>query len=247
MVIERRLATEASKKAMEAAGLKWEESSWEETHPWEERPDVVTDEEALVAIRKYRASLVQVVLPENRLETQFSAYWKLGEIASRRLGRHICDVGPNKNYLLGCPRAHTDPNQKRRAFRWESPYFTADEKSNRQVAYVTTNFHSRPFVPSEHFRAQMDPARCAPLVDFCPELAVMERVAFIYRAPEVDNNVSYRFWPGLEHLWPFNLPSLKELYLIAESISLQDGLQSPPESTSKIDGYMDEYLQCIRG
>ncbi|KAK3290926.1 uncharacterized protein B0H64DRAFT_436316 [Chaetomium fimeti] len=242
---ERRLVAEASQKAIEAKGPDWESLP-------DEAKDLVVKEAELVAARNHRASLVGVTLPKERAASQFSAYWQLGEIASvclearQSLERFhtggVADIiamwDPRKTVV--CLRTFTDHGSpwSRPQIRPAAgePFFTADKESKRQVAYVTIDNESGWYAHSR-VKIAMDPARCAPLGDSCPELAAMERVAFFYAVATLRGNKSYRTWAGLEDLWPFNFPNLKELYMIDESISLQVGFPSPPESTLKIEGY----------
>lgn len=90
-------------------------------------------------------------------------------------------------------------------------------------------------------------AQCPGLVDICPAFSKVKRVAFMY-----DGWLDSRWGPdrlpyiqrlGLQHLWPHNIPALKEIYLLDHSIRLLPGVQAPPQSTPTFPGYGGTYFE----
>ncbi|KAK4118940.1 hypothetical protein N657DRAFT_684824 [Parathielavia appendiculata] len=83
------------------------------------------------------------------------------------------------------------------------------------------------------FFSQTSSASSAPwsptLHEACPELAGLRKVAFVYRDTAwtdadllgTQHLVSYRHRLGLNALWPENLPSLREIFLIDSCITLK--------------------------
>jgi hypothetical protein len=88
--------------------------------------------------------------------------------------------------------------------------------------------------------------RCPELRDIIPACLTMKRVAFVYHqwldraAPE---RVPYYQRLGLQHLWPTNMPALREIYLLDDSIKLLRRVCAPPATTRSFPGYRATFYE----
>jgi hypothetical protein len=91
------------------------------------------------------------------------------------------------------------------------------------------------------------PTDCYPTLHrCCPELACLDRIAFIFEPREAFESIvasmpRLRHRPvnhivGLNALWPYNLPALKEIFLIDWSISPKAGVQRALGRTPSFSG-----------
>jgi hypothetical protein len=249
LVEEDRLVWEAVEEAVAEAQEDWDQLTANEQL-------FIQQEAEEAAFHKYRASLVHLVPTQDRTGlAQYSARWQLNEMAmtcteavsstGRVLGavqrsgtapvagengrNAVAPFHPSNNIVC-----LAGPETDSRALM---PFFASEHTigPGRQVVLVTTNEFRQD--PSGHaLNPRNSPNMCAPLIECCPELRGVEKIAFIYR--EQFNGLLFRFpfLVGLAALWPLNLPELREVYLIDETITLRDGIQTPPPSTPRFEG-----------
>ncbi|KAK4032776.1 hypothetical protein C8A01DRAFT_40777 [Parachaetomium inaequale] len=249
---EDRLAHEAVQRAVADAS-----ADWDQLTPNEQL--YIQQQAEQAAIRKYRASLVNLAPTQDRTGlAEYSARWQLNELAvtcteAVNSTRRVLDaVQGNGSALAVGDSGHNaaapfqpsnnivclaGPENDARA---GMPFFANESLFNphRQVVFVTSSeFRQNPLHVGDFvLERRNNTTRCAPLIECCPELRGVQKIAFIYH--EQDDPILYRypFLVGLAPLWPHNFPGLRELYLIDESISLRDGIQAPPPPTPRFEG-----------
>jgi hypothetical protein len=201
-------------------------------------------------LRAYYATLVSIT--PNDVDSALAPYkaaWTLGDLAGASTGalravtRRLAAMGKKRRHGADGVdvSAVVDFSKDIVCFRgpqmgsrgYGPPYFEK-VRYGTQVARQVVHLPYKPFstvhIPAEQQRRDL---LCNPgpsLIEACPAMASVKRAAFVYRdygywhkgTPKYDDLHEHQ---SLYSLWPYNLPSLREIYLIDESIKLKPGRQ----------------------
>jgi hypothetical protein len=151
---------------------------------------------------------------------------RLLKLMGRRRGNDILSLlDPSKDIV--CLRGPETASAN--GFPFFSYAYFARNKLQRQVVFVA-NPNYMWFTWWNQWDENRE-AACSPsLLDICPALAPLRRVAFAYQpsiaATAWNHGKDFLEWLGLDALWPYNLPKLEEIYLVAGRLSPDHSLMT---------------------
>lgn len=207
---------------------------------------------------QYSASSVNADMPQKMRLLNSSVYWQVQNTASvcrdaqqtlkgldlagfRDWGIDAAGMFPS----LGSTK--TLVCLTRRKKEYPDPGFICcpfqDGKPPRDVSYVTTDL-SLTYNDDTNSRrpdAVRFPDRYSTVERRLP-LEAIERVV-LNHDKHPGNEEGCCHWPSIYRLWPFQIPNLKEVYLIDESMALRDNSRPPPEPRERIKGFCGTFFE----